>query len=321
LHVHLRGTIAPCFARRLASRNRALLQAALSPTGNYVWTDFADFLRTYDAVAAVVHSAGDLEEVAFKYLAASAIAGTIYVEFMLSPPDLLRNGISYPDQLAALKAAWERSREQFGIESRLIVTCVRHLGPAAAVQAASLASSIPHPYVVGFGLTGDEHQYDVNDFSPAFQIARDAGLRLTAHAGEHCAASSIRKAIESLMLDRVGHGIRAPQDPSVMSFLTERGIGLEICVSSNLGLGLFVSPADHPLPQIIAAGIPVSLGTDDPAFFSTSPDREYALAGKICRLDNAGLKNIDGRDRHVVLRRNYENPSSRCTGQTGFNLP
>jgi len=208
-----------------------------------MWPDFSGFLSAYDAVAAVVQNADDLEEVAFSYLAATAAAGTIYVEFMLSPPDLLRNGISYPDQLAALTAAWERSRSQFGIESRLIVTCVRHLGPEAALQAALLASSFTHPYVVGFGLTGDERQFEIGDFAPAFRLARDAGLRLTAHAGEHRGAPSIREAVQCLGLDRVGHGIRAPEDPSVMSFLAEGQIGLEICVSSNLALGLYRRPS------------------------------------------------------------------------------
>jgi adenosine deaminase len=266
LHVHLRGTIGPSLARRLARRGNLVLDAALSHTGRYMWSDFSGFLRAYDAVAAVVQNAGDLEEVAFSYLAATAAGGTLYVEFMLSPPDLLRNGISYSDQLAALNAARERSRSQFGIESRLIVTCVRHLGPEAALEAALLASSFTHPYVVGFGLTGDERQFAISDFAPAFRVARDAGLRLTAHAGEHCEAPSIREAVECLGLDRVGHGVRAPEDPSVMSFLAERRTGLEICISSNLALGLYASLDDHPLPQIVAAGIAVSLGTDDPGF-------------------------------------------------------
>ena len=211
---------------------------------------------------------------------------------MLSPPDLLRQGLSYSDQLAALNSAWERSRSQFGIESRLIITCVRHLGPEAAVQAALLASSVRHPYVVGFGLTGDERQFEVGNFARAFQIAKDAGLRLTAHAGEHLGALSIRNAVEWLGLDRVGHGIHAPDDASVMSFPAERRIGLEICISSNLALGLCASLADHPLPQIVAAGIPVALGTDDPGFFSTSPAQEYDLAAKVCQLDRSGLETL-----------------------------
>jgi adenosine deaminase len=140
LHVHLRGTIGPSLAQRLARQRNLVLDAALCDAGRYIWSDFSGFLTTYDAIAAVVQNASDLEEVAFSYLAAAAAAGTIYVEFMLSPPDLLRNGISYSDQLVALNDASERSRSQFGIESRLIVTCVRHLGPEAALQAALLAS-------------------------------------------------------------------------------------------------------------------------------------------------------------------------------------
>jgi adenosine deaminase len=198
LHVHLRGTIGPALAQRLARRRNYVLETALFDRGRYVWSEFSGFLRAYDAIAAVVQDANDLEEVAFSYLAAAAVAGTIYVEFMLSPPDLLRQGIPYSDQLGALNSAWERSRSQFGIESRLFVTCVRHLGPEAAVQVALLASSLRHPYVVGFGLTGDERQFEVADFARAFRIAKDAGLRLTAHAGEYRDARSIQETVEQL---------------------------------------------------------------------------------------------------------------------------
>jgi adenosine deaminase len=145
---------------------------------------------------------------------------------------------------------------------------------------------------VGFGLAGDERQFRIEAFAQAFRVARDAGLRLTAHAGEHLGAASICEAVECLGLDRVGHGIRASEDPSVISFLAEGQIGLEICVSSNLALGLYASLADHPLPQILAAGIPVCLGTDDPGFFATSPAQEYDLVAKICQLDRSGLERI-----------------------------
>jgi adenosine deaminase len=294
LHVHLRGTITPVLARQLGdAANRARIQA-LSGTQPFVWSDFGDFLRLYDIVGSVVQSAADLEEVAYRYLATSAIAGTIYVEFMLSPPDLLRSGIAYPDQLAALSSAWERSRAQYGIESRLIVTCVRQLGPDAAIQAAFQAAAYPHPYVVGFGMTGDERQFEISDFAQAFQVAREAGLRLTAHAGEHRDASTIREAIDYLRLDRVGHGIRAVEDPSVMSLLAKERIGLEICISSNVALGLSASIARHPLPKIMNSDIQISLGTDDPGFFNTSPKQEYKLAAEICHLDQNGLEKISG---------------------------
>jgi adenosine deaminase len=293
LHVHLRGTIGPSLAQRLAARHgQSRSSEYFAQHIAYNWSGFSGFLEAYDKVAGLVRTATDLEDVAYSYLAASAEQGTAYVEFMLSPPDLLRDGVPYADQLEALTSAWKRSKEEFGIESRLIVTCVRHLGPEAALKAAYLAASAPHPYVVGFGLTGDERQFDVSAFVPAFQIAKDAGLRLTAHAGEHRCAQSIQEAVELLDLDRVGHGVRATEDVSVMSFLADRGTGLEICISSNVALGLYPSVDDHPLRQLLAAGVRIALGTDDPAFFNTTPAKECMLAAQNCSLDKRGVARI-----------------------------
>lgn len=285
LHVHLRGTIGPSLAKLIANRNndRVDIHPILFSNANK-WENFSEFLDAYDAVARVVKTRADLEDVAYNYLASSGSSGTVYVEFMLSPPDLIRAGISYLEQLEALTSAWRRSKEQYGIESRLIVTCVRHFGPEAAIDVAKLASSFPHPYVVGFGLVGDERRYDTKEFARAFQIAKDAGLKLTAHAGEHCPAGTIRDAIINLKLDRVGHGIRAVDDADVVQLLRELNLGLEICLSSNVALGLIRSIEEHPLNTLLSAGIPISLGTDDPAFFWTSPKQEYELAAGITDL-------------------------------------
>ncbi|MBR0652078.1 hypothetical protein GXW78_20645 [Roseomonas terrae] len=164
------------------------------------------------------------------------------------------------------------------MRSRLITTAVRHLGPAAAVKAARMATSIQSGMLVGFGLTGDEHQHEVSEFAEAFQIARSEGLRATAHAGEHRPADTIIEAIELLGLDRVGHGIRAVESPHVLRQLAEARMPLEVCLGSNLALGLYRSVADHPVGRLADAGCTIVLGTDDPGFFGTDLAREHALA-------------------------------------------
>ncbi len=279
LHVHLRGTIGPATVRRMAARHQILLPESLLRVPGYGWHDFTSFLRAYDQVTSVVQTARDLEEVVYEYLSAAAAANTIYVEFMLSPPDLLRIGVAYTDQLAAIQAASDRARDESGIECRLIATAVRHLGPRAAVEAARVAVAGATSLVVGFGLTGDERQFRVQEFEEAFLIARSEGLKVTAHAGEHLAADIIVQAVECLQLDRVGHGIRAAESPSIMRQLAGSRIPLEVCLSSNLALGLYSSIDEHPIASLAAAGCSIVLGTDDPAFFGTSPHREYELAG------------------------------------------
>jgi adenosine deaminase len=292
LHVHLRGTINPQLAARLAKRNRLAEPKKLTEMRPpHKWRNFDQFLKAYDDVTSVVRTATDLEEIAYIYLCSSAKVGTIYVEFMLSPPDLIEHGISFEQQLVALEAAWVRSRRDCGIESRLIVTAVRHHGPLAARDVAEMVATTRHPYLVGFGLVGDEASFETREFVSAFDIAKNAGMKLTAHSGEHRPAASIPEAVRLLSLDRVGHGVRAVEDREVLAFIAERGIGLEICISSNLALGLYKNLMNHPLPQLINSGISVSLGTDDPAFFGTTPAKEYELAEKSC----AGIANISQR--------------------------
>ncbi|MGY6697713.1 MAG: adenosine deaminase [Roseinatronobacter sp.] len=281
LHVHLRGTLTPTMARRLAERNSMNLDAALWTSKGYGWHDFSSFLRAYDHVASVIVTAEDLEEVAYDYLSRSAQLGTTYVEFMLSPPDLMRVGVALDDQLAALSAARDRALDEHGIDCRMIATAVRHLGPDAAIQAARIAGGRRHDILVGFGLTGDERMFSPSDFKEAFRIARSEGLRATAHAGEHLGPDTIIEAIEVLGLERVGHGIRAIESEGVLRQLASAKVPLEVCLSSNLALNLCSSIGAHPAGRLAAAGCVIVLGTDDPSFFSTDIETEYRLAAHV----------------------------------------
>ena len=281
LHVHLRGTISSDVARRIARRNCVCDLEDVLKAPRYGWTDFASFLHAYDRVTSVVATAADIEEIAYDYLRVAAADGVGYLEFMLSTPHERRGGPPYADQVAAIEAAADRSREETGIECRIIATAVRHLGEAAAIEAARIAVAIRSPRLVGFGLTGDEKRYEIKLFREAFAIARGEGLKATAHAGEHLGAETILEAIEQLNLDRVGHGVSAVHSPVVMRQLAKIGIPLEVCITSNIQLGLFPDLASHPAGILADAGCVVTLGTDDPTFFGTLPSREYALAGSL----------------------------------------
>lgn len=278
LHVHLRGTLVRDTVRLLAERNAVSIPDSILFAPRYGWQDFASFLKMYDLITSVVKTAADLEQVAASYLKRCSELGGGYVEFMLSPPDLARTGIPFPDQLKALGAAADQAAEEWSVHARLIATAVRHLGPKAAVEAARMATSVCSDMLVGFGLTGDERKYEVNEFAEAFRIARGEGLRATAHAGEHRPAETIIQAIESLGLVRVGHAVRAVESPAVMRQLAEAQMPLEVCLGSNLALGLYGSMPEHPIGRLAEAGCIIVLGTDDPGFFDTDLVREYALA-------------------------------------------
>jgi len=294
LHVHLRGTINPATARLLADRNGLALPPDIFDEDHtmYCWSNFTEFLRTYDKVGSVIRNAADLEWIAERYLLESAKEGTLYVEFMLSPFHLMAAGIPYNDQLLAVSAASDRAREVSGIECRLIPTCVRHHGPEIAFEVAELVAKHRHPIVVGFGMTGDERQYNASDFVYAFRRAKDAGLKLTAHAGEFRGAESVEESVRRLQLNRVGHGVRSIENPRVIEMLQSSGAGLEVCISSNVALGLYSSAQEHPFEQLRKAGCLVTLATDDPAYFATSPQNEYLIAANAFSLSEVDCKQI-----------------------------
>lgn len=278
LHVHLRGTLTRRTVVRLAKRNGVTFPSEIKDGLLTGWHDFKSFLQRYDLVTSVVRTARDLEEVALEYLTSCASQGGVYVEFMMSPPDLLRVGISLDDQIAAIDAAATQAQEAFGIDCRLIATAVRHLGGKAAIAAARLAAARRSNTLVGFGLTGNETMFPVRDFEESFRIARGEGLHATAHAGEHRPAETIIEAIEVLGLSRVGHGIRAAECSSTMRQLANARMPLEICIGSNLSLGLYPSIETHPASDLANAGCSIVLGTDDPGFFRTTISQEYTAA-------------------------------------------
>lgn len=280
LHCHIEGAMAPALAHAIAKRNGITLPASLfTAQGAYAWGNFGEFLTAYDAAAGAMRTAQDYTELMYGYLAACAAEGAIYVEMFTSPDHADAIGLGHAAQIAALAAGIDRAEAEFGIVSRLIPCCLRHLGPDRALEVARLVAAEPHRCVVGFGMAGDELQHTPADFAPAFRVADGAGLACTVHAGEVAGAHSVRDAIGALPVRRIGHGVRAIEDPALVSELTRRGIVLEVCPGSNLALGLYRDAVSHPLRRLLEAGCRVTLNSDDPAFFATSIGNEYAMAG------------------------------------------
>jgi adenosine deaminase len=137
----------------------------------------------------------------------------------------------------------------------------------------------PHHYVVGFGMGGDEAKLAPADFAPAYRLAHDKGYGCTVHAGEVMGPESVWAAIRDLPVTRIGHGVRSADDPRLMEELARRRIVLEVCPGSNIALGLYPDRVAHPLHRLIAAGVRVTLGSDDPPFFHTTLGMEYDKAG------------------------------------------
>jgi len=257
--------------------------------GAYVWSDFSEFLVCYDAVAALFRTAGDYALLTETYLAELAAANTIYSEIIVSPDHGDRIGLGADAYLAGVSDGIHAAREKTGIEARIIVTGERHFGPDRVIAAAEYAARAKNPLVTGFNMAGEERMGRVADYARAFDIARDAGLGLTIHAGEVCGAFSVSDALDLVKPSRIGHGVRAIENPALVEKLAELGTVLEVCPGSNIALKVFPDFDSHPLKRLKAAGVRVCLNSDDPPFFHTSLDREYRIAAKDMGLPDAEI--------------------------------
>ncbi|MFZ5751016.1 MAG: adenosine deaminase [Pseudomonadota bacterium] len=276
LHLHLEGAAPPAFIRGLAAEKRMDIGGIFDAQGGYAFGDFWHFLKVYEAATGTLQSPEDYRRLTRAVLGDSAANGVIYSETFLSP-DFCGGGdlAAWREYLHAIREAAEEAERQDGIVLRAIVTAVRHFGPDRARRTAICAAETAGDFLTGFGLAGDEKAGAPRDFAWAFDAAREAGLRLTAHAGEWGGPQSVREAIRDLRVERIGHGVRAIEDPALVAAIAEAGIVLEVCPGSNVALGLYPTFRAHPISRLHERGVKITVSTDDPPFFRTSMVNEY----------------------------------------------
>ena len=276
LHLHLEGAAPPEFIRQLASEKSVNLGGVFDEHGGYQFTDFNQFLATYEAATGVLNTPKDFYRLTKAVLEQSADQGVIYSEAFLSP-DFCggRDVVAWKEYLAAIEEAAAEARREYGIEMRGIVTCIRHFGPEKSKETALCAADTSGNFVTGFGIAGDEMAGKPKNFSYAFDMAREAGLRLTAHAGEWGGAQSVSDALTDLRVERIGHGVQAIENKELVAKLVEKEITLEVCPGSNIALGVYAKWLDHPIQKLMDAGVQVTVSTDDPPFFHTDLTSEY----------------------------------------------
>ncbi len=275
LHLHLEGAAPPAFVRGLAREKSIDISGIFDARGDYAFTDFRHFLAVYEAATSVLTTPADYARLTRAVLEESAAAGIVYSECFLSP-DFCGGGdlAAWVDYLSAIREAAEAVARAGGPVLRGIVTCIRHFGVARAKAAARCAAETAGDWLTGFGIAGDEAAGRLHDFAWAFDCAREAGLGLTAHAGEWQGPAEVREALK-LGVSRIGHGVRAIEDPALVEHLAERGTVLEVCPGSNIALGLYPDWRAHPIGPLRARGVKVTVSTDDPPFFRTTLVREY----------------------------------------------
>jgi adenosine deaminase len=292
LHVHLEGTAPPDLIRRIAERNGlAVPEGTFAAPDRFAYRDFLDFLDTYDKAASVIRTGEDYRDIAYEYLVKCASEGAVYVELTASPDHARLVGLTDEEHIHGIARGIDDARSDTGIEGRILISCVRNFGVEPALRVARYAAERPHPYVVGFSMAGDEESYPPGAYAEAFELAADAGLGCSVHAGEWAGPESVRGAL-GLPVSRIAHGVRSIEDPALVEELAERGTYLECCPTSNVVLGIYRSYEEHPLPRLRAAGVKVTLGSDDPPYFDASIGGEYAICREHFGLTDDELRGI-----------------------------
>jgi adenosine deaminase len=259
---------------------------------SFVWHDFTSFLAAYDAASALFRTEEDYALLAEHYLTTLAQDGAIYSEIFVSPDHANAAGLSPAAYVAALGEGMRRAGAKTGIEGRMIVIGVRHFGADTVEAAARFAADCGEPMVTGFGMAGEERFGHARDYKRAFDIAREAGHGITVHAGELAGAESVASALDHFRPARLGHGVRAIENPDLVRRIVAEGIVLETCPGSNIALQVFPDFADHPFPALKDAGCKITLNSDDPPYFATSLAREYESAAEHFGCDEADLRDI-----------------------------
>jgi adenosine deaminase len=288
LHCHIEGAATPELVKRQAQKYGADTSPFIKDD-SFVWHDFTSFLAAYDFSANLFRSEEDYARLSEHYLTSLARDGAIYSEIFISPDHAKSAGLSPAAYTNALGEGLARARAKTGIEGRMIVTGVRHFGVEAVEQAARFATRCGNPLVTGFGMAGEERFGDLEDYERAFEIAREAGLGITVHAGELAGWESVKAALDYIRPSRIGHGVRAIENPDIVKRIADEGVVLEVCPVSNVELKVFDGYGNHPFRALMEAGCKVTLGSDDPPYFWTSLKNEYEVASGHFGLDAKAL--------------------------------
>lgn len=299
LHVHHVGSASARIVAELAERHPGTVPADPDELAAFFeFRDFAHFIEVYLAVVALIRTPEDIRLLTYEVAREMALGQQIrYAELTCTPytsvlphdPDQGMPIESYTEAIEDARVAAERD---FGLVLRWIYDIPGEFGLPAADATLGFALDHRVDALVGFGLGGPEIGVPRPQFQPHFDAARAAGLRSVPHAGETTGPQTVWDALELLGAERIGHGTTAVHDPALMAHLAQAQIPLEVCLSSNVATRAVESLADHPVRAFVAAGVPITVNSDDPPMFGTTLNREYALAADLLALDEAGLAEL-----------------------------
>jgi adenosine deaminase len=278
LHVHLEGSIRPETVLMLAERNNISLPAS-TPEGLTDWYQFRDFphfVEVYVAVSKTIRTPDDLELIVREFADGQARQNILYTEVTYTASTIQKYaGIEWADQRDALRRGREYA-QSLGIDVRFILDIVRDDEDLTEADRVLdwVIDGHADGLVAALGIAGKE-SVGTALFKPVFDRAAEAGIPVTAHAGETAGPDSIRETLEITRAKRIGHGVRAIEDLKLVAELRDQGIPLEVCPSSNVCLGVYPSLADHPFGRLLDEGVLLTVNSDDPPMFSTTLNEEW----------------------------------------------
>lgn len=295
LHVHHVGSASMDTVATLAERHAGSTDVPVDReqlAEFFTFRDFAHFIEVYLATVDLLRTPEDLWTLTHDVARDLADQNVRYVELTCTPYTSMQVGIAAEAYIEALEDARAAALRDVGLEMRWIFDIPGESGLPAADATLDVALRLRPDGLVGFGLGGPEVGVPRPQFRPHFDQARAAGLHSVPHAGESTGPNTIRDALDHLGAERIGHGIAAAQDPALMERLATEGICLEVCPTSNVRTRSVESLAEHPLPALVAAGVPVTINSDDPPMFGTTLNTEYQVAADLLDLDRAGLVDL-----------------------------
>ncbi len=283
LHLHFTGSMRPATLLDLADKYGVHLPDALtsgrpprlSATDERGWFRFQ---RLYDIARSCLRSPEDIQRLVREAAEEDVRDGSRWLEIQVDPTSYAPRLGGLIPALEVILDAVDRASRDTGLAIRVLVAANRMKHPLDARTLARLAVRYADRGVVGFGLSNDERRGLARDFDRAFAIARDGGLLSAPHGGELAGPASVRDCLDDLHASRIGHGVRAAEDPVLLRRLASRGVTCEVCPASNVALGVYGKPEDVPLRTFYEAGVPMALGADDPLLFGSRLAAQYEIA-------------------------------------------
>ena len=293
LHVHHVGSVSQRVVAELAARHPGTVPSDPDELAQFfVFADFTHFIQNYLAVVDLIKTAEDVRLITYEVAADMAEQNIRYAELTVTPYISITEELPAEAFLEAIEEARLAASRDHGLELRWIFDIPADFGLPAAELTASVALDHDVPGLVGFGLGGSEHGFPRSMFRDQFDRARAAGLRSVPHAGETTGPECVWDALISLGAERIEHGIAAIGDQRLLEHLVEHTIALDLCLTSNVALRVVPDLDHHPIRDLVAAGVTVTINTDDPPMVGTDLNTEYAIAARLLDLDERGVTEL-----------------------------